>query len=304
MPVLAAIDVGSNAVRMLVAETEGEFKRLEYLRTTTRLGSFSMGEITEKSLRVTIETLTRYKKAYSRFDPKLIKAVGTSALREAKNSRTVLARIKEATGILVDVLPPEEEARLTALGVISFLKQLPPFSLIMDPGGGSTEWILTEKKKILKCGSIPVGVVKLWDRIKNLRDWEPVLEKELSLFSERLKREIPSVQGDFILVQTGGTASTIASMDLALPSYDHEKIQGHGIALSNLKGLYNRLKGLSLSERMRIPGLPADRADLIMPGIGLTITIMRAFSVSRLTISDTGLPEGIIVDLSEINKKK
>lgn len=298
MPVLAGIDVGSNAVRMLIAESDGEFRRLSYLRRTTRLGSFSGGEITEKSLRLTIETLLDYKKEFSPFKPQDIKAVGTSALREARNSSPVLKKIEEKTGIRIEVLQPEEEARLTALGVISFLKPASPFSLIVDMGGGSTEWTLMKNKEILKCGSIPVGVVKLWDKIKDLPGWEKTLDRELSLFSEKVRREI-SPEKEFQLIQTGGTASTLASIDLGLSSYDHGKIQGHMISLSKLETLFTKLKGLSIPERMKIPGLPADRADLIMPGTGLTITIMKAFSIDRVTISDTGLPEGIIISLLE-----
>jgi len=302
MPVYASIDAGANAVRMLIADFDPEkgragFKRLRYERRTTRLGSFEGGSLSENRMRATLETLKEYCQIISDYAPDRVRAVGTSAFREAPNSKDLLREVFYETGIRIEVISPEREARLTALGVAYFLPDLPAHALILDVGGGSTEWVLLKEKTLIKWGSIPVGVVKLWDRIKGLSDWEGVLEKELSAFSFTLKENFPSLPEDSLtLIETGGTASTIAMMDLELPRYEHERIHGHRVGIERLKELYRKIKKTPLAERALLKGLPPDRADLIMPGIGLTIITMEMFGMNGIVISDTGLPEGIIIE--------
>jgi len=312
MPRYAAIDAGSNAIRMLIGDFDPEkgragFKRVLYERRTTRLGAMEAGRVSRKSMDATLHAFKEYCRIISLHEPALIKAVGTSAIREALNSKDLLREVFYETGIRVEPISPEREANLTALGVACFLPTLPPSSLILDIGGGSTEWVLLKEKTLLndrgtglaRWGSIPVGVVKLWDRIKGAADWEGVLRGELSLFSSALKEAVSSLPVDALsLVETGGTASTIAMMDLELDGYEHERIHGHSVSLEKLRDIYGRIKKLPLPERKRLRGLPPDRADLIMPGIGLTIIIMEVFGVNRITVSDAGLPEGIIIDVS------
>jgi exopolyphosphatase/guanosine-5'-triphosphate,3'-diphosphate pyrophosphatase len=301
MPFYAAIDAGTNAIRMLIAGFDPEkgragFKRLRYERRTTRLGAFECGSIPEGSMKAALEVFKEYCQIISGYDFSRIIAVGTSALREAANSKDLIKDIFYETGIRVEVISPEREACLAALGVTYFLPQLPPYSLILDTGGGSTEWALVKETALIKWGSIPVGVVKLWEKIKGLPDWEKVLQKELSSFSFTLKEGLSSFSLEGLaLVATGGTASAIAMIDLASQAYEHEKIQGHRVSLQKLKEIYGFLKKLTLPERALVKGLPADRADLIMPGIGLTIDLMDALGFDQLVVSDTGLPEGIII---------
>ncbi len=290
---IAGIDIGSNAVRMLVAEAlpGRPVKRLRYERAATRLADFTKaGRLSAKGMNKTIKTLRRYAEVLSGFDVEEYRAVGTSALREAKNSAEFLDEVERLTSIEVEVITPREEAQLTAKGVMG---GLPPImaGLILDIGGGSTEFMLVKNGKLAKTGSFPAGVVKLLK--KNRTDFE----REIKEFLDWLSGEASPLPEGTRLVLTGGTGSTIGMMDMELPEHDHERIQGHEVNLKRLSSMERRLRGLSPAERRHVKGLPADRADLITPGLGLTINIMKYLGLDALTISDAGLPEGIIYQL-------
>ena len=332
MRVFAAIDTGSNAVRMLVARMDGNgiLVRLRYERTTTRLAEgFFCRTLQARNMERTLDALKRYSdiifSSYGRLSG--MRAVGTSALREAGNGREFIGRVFERTGIRLEAITHEEEARLSALGVTGLLKPagllktggLNPVrnmkALILDIGGGSTEWMLTEGQSLESSGSFPIGVVKLADLFLLAGDGEAALEREISSFGVALKTAIFSMlskQSGFMnrspgtvfppgtaFIVTGGTASTMAAIDLGLARYEHELVHGREIGLDRLAGMCRQLNGLSLEQRKSVPGLEPDRADLIIPGLRLIIKIMEEFGFNLVISSDTGLPEGIILDLDK-----
>ncbi|MDA8168749.1 MAG: hypothetical protein M0Z59_03505 [Nitrospiraceae bacterium] len=303
MLLLAAIDAGSNAIRMLVAGYEkGQIKRLRYERTTTRLaaGFSSKGKtISPESMEDTVSAFRKYSGILSGLHVCRMRAVGTSALREAANSGELLERVLRETGIGIDIIPEQKEAELSAKGVLRSLDL--DRALILDIGGGSTEWTLARGKKAAGSGSFPVGVVKLAGLIKErgVEEGTEAAGKEAAMLARKLGEAAAPLPRGTTLVLTGGTGSTLASIDAGLARYEHEKIHGRVLPLARLKDICGFLTALSPEQRKNVRGLEPDRADLIIPGIRLTINIMEFLAFEKVKISDTGLPEGIISELAE-----
>ncbi|MDA8387345.1 MAG: hypothetical protein M0Z58_01610, partial [Nitrospiraceae bacterium] len=265
MRVLAAIDAGSNAVRLLVAEVGlgggGSFRRVRYERRTTRLAEDieRTGNLSSGSMERTIAALKVYRRMLAAYPVSGMRAVGTSALREAANGGRFIGRVLKETGIRLEAISHEEEAKLSARGVTGFLK-LPGRAFILDIGGGSTEWMIAEGAELLRSGSVPVGVVKLAGFLA--RRGEGGLAEQTGAAALRLKEAVWPLPAGTALVITGGTASTAASIDLGLTRYEHEKVHGHEMGLERLREIYRRLASLPPEERKTVPGLEPDRADL------------------------------------------
>lgn len=303
---LASIDVGSNTLRLLVGSIDGSRiirQRAEMVitRLANRINKTSM--LDQENIDKSVSVLKGFSRIISEYDVKYVKAVGTSALREAKNSREFINRVLSETGINIEIVSGIKEAELTAKGVL-FGMARNDSSFIVDIGGGSTEWILCKNSFVLETGTIPKGVVKLMEgHIKS----DPPSEKDLfSLNSEidQLLNQLKAKTGDRIksgteLIGTAGTITTLASIDLGLQEYDHNRIHMHHMSIQRLYDIYKRLIGIPVSERMRTNGLEPERADLIIPGILFTIKIMEIFGFKDLTVSDNGLLEGVLITLSE-----
>jgi len=306
MTPLAAIDVGSNTIRLLIGRIEG--KRITRLRcemVITRLaaGITETGLLKAENIEKSLSVLKNFSHLSSTYKVSHLKAVGTSALREAKNSEEFIRRVLSETGIKIEVISGREEAELTAKGVIFDLPENRS-SLIIDIGGGSTEWILCEDSFPVEMGTVPTGVVKLFDNhIKSdppSNDDVDALKKEIGTILERLKVKIGYfINGNTVFIGTAGTITTLAAIDLGLETYNHEKIHMHSISLQRLCEIADGLMRVSLGARKRIKGLEPERADLIIPGILFTISIMELFGFPAVFVSDNGLLEGTLIRLSE-----
>ena len=176
-------------------------------------------------------------------------------------------------------------------------------------GGGSTEWMLVgglasaRDFSLKKSGSFPIGVVKL--AVVEAERGEAALDNEISVFAGALRAAIFPLPPGTLFILTGGTASAMASIDLGIAQYEHERVHGHEMGLERLAAMHRKLSSLSLEQRRHsVPGLEPDRADLIIPGLRLTIKIMEYFGLNRVISSDTGLPEGIILDLDNPDRKE
>jgi exopolyphosphatase/guanosine-5'-triphosphate,3'-diphosphate pyrophosphatase len=199
------------------------------------------------------------------------------------------------------VVSGHREAELTAKGVLSSTEM--PSSLIIDMGGGSTEWILCRGRDVLRFGSIDAGAIRLLERhIKT----DPPSKREIDALREETGRVSGLIEdglsglieADAELVASAGTAATLASIDMGLESFDPARVHMHPISLDRLIKLSEVLSSLTLRERAAIRGLEASRADLIIPGIVFTIKLMETLGFSRLVVSAYGLLEGALLDLS------
>lgn len=307
---LAAIDVGSNTIRLLIGEIEDHTVKDVYSdRKITRLGNRvdQTGRLQDENMRASLVVLKEFSSILSEYGVEHLRAVATSALRKASNSGSFVKAILDNTGIPIEVIPGEKEAELTLKGVLLSLPDSVPgrpgSSFIVDIGGGSTEWIL-HGDNLLDMGSIPVGVIRL---TRQFIKTDPVSRSDIA----DLDREITSLlnglnprvgqymNGHTRFIGTAGTFTTIASVDLGLDAYSREKIHLHRISLEKLRAMSENLLSLPLEKRKKVKGLEPERADLIIPGLQFTIKVMDFFRFDELTVSDYGLLEGLLSETKE-----
>jgi len=305
----AAIDVGSNTLRLLIGDVHGNsLTRIHADRAVTRLaeGIRKSGMLRQENMRKSVAVLKDFSRSITEYSATRVKAVGTSALRDAANSREFLDMVVEKTGIEIGIISGIREAELTVNGILMGAIERDGVSLIIDIGGGSTEWVLCKKHAFPVCGSLPVGVVNLSERFiktdpPSSADIASV-NKEIDAHFLPLKKEITDralpVRN---FIGTGGTITTLAAMDLRLEKYDPDKVNMHTIPLQRLSRLKDMLISLPLDRRRDITGLDPERADLIIPGILLTIRLMDFFSFPGVTVSDHGLLEGLIKEMNDEN---
>ncbi|NWF75504.1 MAG: Ppx/GppA family phosphatase [Nitrospirae bacterium] len=310
MSAYASIDVGSNTFRLLIAEIKkGKIIDIFSDRKITRLGNKvnQTGRLQVKNIEESIKALKEFASMISKYNVVHIRAIATSALREASNSDTFIQRVNDETGIKIDVISGEKEAELNLKGILlsfSEPKYLNKTLLILDIGGGSTEWILYNGEHSIRMGSIPVGVIKFTE---NFLKTDPISNNDLSdmknemyLVIKKLEPEIHELIAEKTeLIGTGGTFTTLASIDLKLDEYSREKIHMHRIPLSRLKKMSEFLLPLTLEERKKVKGLEPQRADLIIPGLLFTINVMDFFHFTEMIISDYGLLEGALLEIDE-----
>jgi exopolyphosphatase/guanosine-5'-triphosphate,3'-diphosphate pyrophosphatase len=303
--VFAAVDVGSNTLRLLVAEVkDGSLKPLRYERVITRLakGIKDTGILNEAAAQKSVEVLRDFAKIMHGSGASMTRCVGTSALREARNASIFLKMAREASGIDIEVISGEEEAKLTAKGVLSSIRR-PDSYVIVDIGGGSTELIYSTGQGTVGHITEPTGVVKMTEAHMHA---DPPSEAELvairseaDLLSKRAVEEISGyLNGKGELIGTAGTASTLAAIDLELERFDPGKVHNHKISIERLARMFTILKSLTLAERASIKGLESRRADLIIPGIILTISLMENLGFTSMLISNAGLLEGIVLEIA------
>jgi len=313
---LAVIDVGTNTIRLLVGcVKEGNIVRIATNRFVTRLGKDlqKTNRLSSDSIEKSIISIVKLKDLCQKYGVQRIIALGTSALREAKNSEEFLADIKKNAGIDIEVISGEKEAELTLKGILPSLHHsIAPFPnfLLVDIGGGSTEWIYylenrgqkTENRlQNLKVGSIPIGAVKLFETfIKH----DPPTPEELQLINNEVKTKFKdyifrhfdlNISLNLNIIATGGTVTTIAAIDMGMDEYDGDKIHLHKLSLNTLKTIYKKLITLPHNKRSKIKGLEPERADIIIPGTIILLTIIETLNSTEIIVSDYGLLEGAIV---------
>lgn len=302
----AAIDVGSNTLRLLIGEVKtGKFKHIYTARSITRLaaGIAEAGFLREDSMQQSLIALKDFALALSGHGIKNVRAVGTSALREASNSKAFIEKVFTETGLQIEVISGEEEARLTAKGVLLGSEGVVSAPLIIDIGGGSTEWIIQPERnsKPLSHGTVPVGVVNMAEKFIKT---DPPSDADITRLTHEIDSRFSSVKYDILnhiyittkLIGTGGTITTIAAMDLGLKEYSTERVHLHNISLDKISRLKDRLIFMPLLQRQDIEGLEPKRSDLIIPGILLTIRVMEIFGFGELIVSDYGILEGLIAE--------
>jgi exopolyphosphatase/guanosine-5'-triphosphate,3'-diphosphate pyrophosphatase len=307
----AAIDVGSNTLRMLIGDIyEHGITRVSFQRTITRLaqGMVHSGVLGEKNMRESLLVLKEFSQSLADYGMVPVRAVGTSALREARNGKDFIETVFRETDIRIETISGMREAELTLRGVTLGMGTAGG-SLIVDIGGGSTEWILSQSgsPQSTLYGSLPLGVVTLCERFL---PGDPPSHKEVSALSAEIDIHLQSLRQEFTeraihpthVVGTGGSITTLASMDLCMDTYDHEKIHRHPLSLHTLYALRERLLSLPLNARQAISGLEPKRADLIIPGILLTIRWMELFETREIVVSDFGLLEGLLREACDENR--
>jgi len=300
---LAAVDVGTNSVRLLLGElSAGRLLPIRYERSITRLGGGFVAEkgLAPEAMERTLLALWQFAELLKVSNVGSVRAVGTQALRQAMNGQQFVDRVQAELGLPLRIIDGDEEARLSALGVAEALSPKPERYLVFDIGGGSTEFVYCENDKILFSRSYPLGMVRLAESCPSSDEVKSEIEQQLDLFINDLTEAAPSVDASqCTLVGTAGTVTTIAAMDLTMTSYDWRRINNHQIGQRKILALVNRLLPLSIDEREQLPGMEKGRGDLIVPGLLTVAAIMKRLNQRCLAVSDFGLLEGALLSLAD-----
>ena len=313
-PVLGAIDVGTNACRLLIAVPEADSpmpRVIDSYTASVRLGEGleRSGSITEAALDRTIQALRVCSERLKRRGVTHVKAIATEACRRASNAKDLLDRAESEAGIRLVIVTPEEEARLAAEGCLPLIGEEFEGALIFDIGGGSTELILVrvapgrQSHEIVAWGSVPVGVVALAERYGGHQLPAAVygaMRENIGgpfarLFAE-LGRDVSEV-ARFHLLGTSGTLTTLAGVKLGLPRYNRSRIDGQWLTRDDVLAITDRIVSQDFAGRADIPCIGSDRADLILPGCAILAEIMTHWPSTRLRVADRGLREGLLIGL-------
>ena len=302
---IASLDIGSHTARMLVSQwskTEGLkplAKRRAFVRLAEDFEAQEPGTIKPAAQERVLLVLEDFARTARELCATEIVAVATGVVREARNQLSFLEAIKNRTGIRVKALSGEEEASLTGLGVRHALHiEREPF-VIFDLGGGSTEF-LTEVGGTARAYSLPLGAALYTHRF--LRSdppfpWEiESLEREISEVLQASVLARPS--GKYLLVGTGGTVTTLASLihKVGVDQINAERMNGLILTMADLEGLLGKMKKMARQERVDLLGLEAERAEVILAGFLIVMKIMQDFHSSELTVSLSDLLEGALLD--------
>jgi len=304
---LAAIDLGTNNCRLLIARPEGDhFVIVDAFSRIVRLGEglTATGSLSDAAIDRTIAALSVCADKLRRRRVSLARSVATEACRQATNGAAFVARVREETGIMLDIISAREEARLAVLGCQSLLEPGDGPALVFDIGGGSTELVLLEGHagtlRIVDWLSAPFGVVSLaeaaaghndgpTERAAAYADMLGRMREAFAGFAQRLPRG-----AGLRLLGTSGTVTTLASVHLGLARYDRQAVDGLIVPANAMRGIARRLSGMSMAERVRLPCIGDERADLVVAGCAILEAIMDIWPAERLGVADRGIREGIL----------
>ena len=306
---LATIDLGTNTVRLLVADVTGagRWRVVEADQRVTRLGEglAASGRLGEAPAARTAAVVAEYVARARRAGAERLSIVATSAVREAANGREFAAALEQATGEQVTVVSGEREAALTLAGVLGGVGDgagVDGDTLVFDIGGGSTEYVLARAGKMVAGVSLRLGVVDLTERHPFPGPVEPARYRALyDEIAARLAAGVPAaIRAARVgrLVGTAGTPTTLAALDLGLVAYDPPRVQGHVLSRAAIEAQRARLGALTVAERAALPCLEKGRADLIVPGTAIVLATLDLVGAERMVVSDWGLREGILIALS------
>jgi exopolyphosphatase/guanosine-5'-triphosphate,3'-diphosphate pyrophosphatase len=298
---VAAIDVGTNSTRLLVAESVGlGFRPLDRRMTITRLGEGvdRTRALSDEALRRTFLTIAEYAAICGEYGVERIKVTGTSAVRDARNKETFFEGVQQLTGDVPEVLTGDLEARATFAGVTSDLPEGDPI-VVVDIGGGSTELIVgdDEPERLV---SMDIGCVRLFE--KYLASDPPTREELDALRAEVTEtlvtvREQLDVPRGSRLIGVAGTVTQLATLKAGVPVYDpditHHAVLTHG----DVRLLAKRLESLPYEQRKRVRGLDPGRVDVIIAGAEILLIVMDTFDLPEVTVSEKDILDGLVLRL-------
>lgn len=308
MPRYAAIDIGSNSIRMEAAEVvPGQpWRILASDREVTRLGEsvFRMGAVSEDAMKNTCAVLARMADLYRKLDVVGVRAVATSAIRDTRNQRTFLERASQAAGTAVEIISGREEARLIHLGVESSWPQTGKRVLTIDIGGGSAEIIASEDGRLRDAYSKPLGAVRLREDFLKEDPPRPIqLHQMHDYIREKLWAAVRKLghTGWDRAIATSATASAVASAVARVPRSKRDEIDRLRVTTAQVRRLYEKLRGATLAERRAMTGIGPRRAEIIVPGVAVLLDFLQEFHLPAVYYSRAGVRDGIIADLAARN---
>ncbi len=306
-----AIDLGTNNCRLLVARPhDSGFTVIDAFSRIVRLGEglSQTGELSDAAMDRAVGALAICAEKLRRRNVSLSRSVATEACRRAANGREFVDRVRGETGLVLDIIEPQEEARLAVLGCHKLLEPGDGPALIFDIGGGSTELVLVDQSdsgpKIHCWWSAPWGVVSLTesegrealegpDRLAAYKRMRERARRSFANFATMLPQEKEGIR----LLGTSGTVTTLASVHLALPSYDRSAVDGLHVPIEAMQKISGMIASMDYEERSSLPCIGSDRADLVVAGCAILEAIIEIWPAKNLGVADRGIREGILRSL-------
>ncbi|MEO7813990.1 MAG: Ppx/GppA phosphatase family protein [Sphingomicrobium sp.] len=306
-----AVDLGTNNCRLLIARpTEDGFTIIDAFSRIVRLGEGlgASGKLSQEAMDRSVSALAVCADKLRRRHVSIARSVATEACRRAVNGREFIERVRNETGIALEIIPPQEEARLAVLGCHKLLEPGDGPALIFDIGGGSTELVLVEpgdeNPRIVAWWSAPWGVVSLTesegraaidgeDRLAAYARMKARATDSFSRFAEMLPSDVPGIR----LLGTSGTVTTLASVHLALPSYNRRAVDGLHVPIGDMRRISTMIAELDFGGRSNLPCIGAERADLVVAGCAILEAIIDIWPAENLGVADRGIREGILRSL-------
>lgn len=290
----AAIDIGSNAVRLLIKEIKEEqgkahFSKVLMLRVPLRLGFdvFDIGKISEKKEKNMIRLMKAFRHLMKIYDVKHCRACATSAMRDAKNGMDIIKQIEKKTGVHIDIIDGQEEAKIIYSNHVEHMEDQKGNYMYVDVGGGSTEINLLSEGQLVCSRSYNIGTVRMLNNAVKDSEWE------------RLKNDLAELAKSYPQTNIIGSGGNINKLYRLADKKNKKKMT---MQVSVLQELHTRLKALSLEERMEQFGMKPDRADVIIPAGEIFLTIANIIGASYIHVPVIGLSDGIIDELYLQNK--
>ncbi len=304
---LAVIDVGSNSVRFIVTsvDEDGHHRTIDDERAQTRLGEglATTGALSHEAMDRTAEALSRMLRIAANHQVDRVRAVATAAVRRASNGEGFVERMHRELGLDIEVLSAHEEGRLVFLGVAHNF-ELDGRVAALDIGGGSIEFVRGAGREIESIASLPEGVVTLKERLAE----DPPSRRELKTLRKHVRTmlsdAVPDTSPVSALVGSGGTVTSLGAMSCAVRGIKYENLQGLEVPLSDVVHFTSLLRDRSLEARMKVPGLPKYRADIILPGLVVVREAMELLGSNHIVVNTKGIREGIILDTLAPSRQK
>jgi exopolyphosphatase/guanosine-5'-triphosphate,3'-diphosphate pyrophosphatase len=297
METRAVIDIGTNSVKLLVARSlGGDLEVIDDRTKVTRLGeglreTGLIGEAAEERTLAVLRAFVSAAREQGAHSPLL---VGTMGLRTARNARAFLERVQAECGAEVDVISGEEEARLSYVGALSAIPEPRGEVMVFDIGGGSTEIVRGEGARVRNAASLPMGVRTLTEGWLRSNPVAPGEMNRLSLHIRSVLRPFRRRAGTPIGV--GGTACTIAAVMLGMRTFDPGRLRGVAVPLAEVERQISLFRDLRVEERKTVPGLPEERADVILAGAAIVLGVLECAEAGAFAVSDRGLRHGALLD--------
>lgn len=296
---IGAIDIGTNSMRLLVAEyIDGKLYNREKFVNTTRIGQGvdSEGYISEEAIERNIKALKEFSDIANEKGCEYIYCIGTSALRDSKNGNEFIDLAKAETNVDVDIISGEEESNLGFIGVLQGLDDTNNI-LVLDIGGGSTEFILGDESGIKYAKSENVGALRMTEKFLSK---DPICENEFEDMSNFIEETISDTinilkeKNIRQIVGIGGTITSVSAINQELETYFMEKIHGSKVNEKELDNILQNLKKMTLNDKKNIKGLQPKRADIITAGVRILNIIMKKLEKENIIVSEYDNLEGLI----------
>lgn len=306
---LASFDLGTNTFLLLIAGVSaGRIEPIFEKETVVRLGKGvdAAGNLNHDAMQRGVQCLQEYVALAEQYGAEQIFAAGTSALRDAANRDEFLHMAAKKTGVRIEIISGETEAKLTFAGVLSNQSHLPGPIAVLDIGGGSTEVVIGEPNVLqlnnefsLQARSVDIGSVRLTERFVHS---DPVQPEEVARIREQTavallaNWPVEILAPVRTLIGTAGTITTLAAMALAMDEYDPHRFENFAVTKQKLGEMIAELIRRPIVDRKKMPGLPPARADVILAGALILESFLEVYQFSEILVSDRGLRYGLLID--------